>query len=246
VLQRIALCYGVSGLIFLNFRTRDIVAAVGILLIGYFLLLRFVPVPGFGAGDFAEGHNLTNWIDAHALPFRKWDGDHDPEGILSTLPAIASCLLGVLASLWLERKDQKIFVKAAALIVGGLVLVIVGHAWAPEFPIIKKIWTSSFVLVAGGWSSFLLGLFYLVIDVLHLSAWAQPFVWVGRNSLFIYLLSNLIDFGKLSERFIGGDVARFLDARWAGLGGLLLALLGIAFCFATCGFLYRRRIFIKI
>jgi predicted acyltransferase len=246
VLQRIGICYGISGAVYLNFKARDIAATVAVLLLGYWALLRFVPVPGSGAGDFAEGHNLANWLDAHFLPLRKWDGDHDPEGILSTGPAVASCLLGVLSGLWLSRADKAGVLKAAVLVTGGLLSVVAGHLWGAEFPIIKKIWTSSFVLVTAGWSAVLLGSFYLVIDVFRLGAWAAPFVWVGSNSIAIYLLSNIVDVGRLSERFAGGDVAQALNAAWPGLGGLTLALIGIGFCFAFCRFLYVRKIFFRI
>ena len=246
VLQRIALCYGAASVLYLYVRPRGLVAVAAGLLVGYWVLLRFVPVPGFGAGDFAEGHNLTNWIDAHYLPLRKWDGDHDPEGLLSTLPAVASALLGVLASLWLRDAVRRPAVRAWGLIAGGAALVALGWAWGVDFPVIKKLWTSSFVLVAGGWSAVLLGTFYLVIDVWSVRGWAVPFVWVGCNPLAIYLISNVVDFEKLAERFAGGPVATALNAAWPGLGGLVLALLGAALCFALCGWLYRRKIFLRI
>ena len=102
VLQRLALCYLGASLLFLYFRPRTLVAVCAGLLVGYWALLTFVPVPGFGAGDFAETHNLSDWIDSRYLPGRKWRGDHDPEGLLSTLPALASCLLGVFAGLHLR------------------------------------------------------------------------------------------------------------------------------------------------
>lgn len=246
VLQRLALCYGAASLLHLYLRPRGLVVAAVALLAGYWALLTFVPVPGFGAGDFAEGHNLANWIDAHYLPLHQWDGDHDPEGLLSTLPAIASCLLGALASLWLKRSDRSPAAKGWWLAGAGAVLIALGHAWGLQFPVIKKIWTSSFVLVAGGWSAALLGAFYLVLDVAQVRVWAWPFVWVGANPLAIYLASNIVDFGKLSERFAGGDIATALNALWPGLGGLVLALVGAALCFALCRFLYQRKIFLRI
>lgn len=246
VLQRIALCYGATSVLYLWLRPRGLVAAAVALLVGYWALLTFVPVPGFGAGDFREGHNLTNWVDAHWLPLRKWNGDHDPEGLLSTLPAIASCLLGVLASKWLTDATRSTRARVGGLVGAGVVLVALGWLWGAQFPVIKNLWTSSFVLVAGGWSLLLLAAFYQVIDVWRVQRWARPFMWVGANSLLIYLVSNVVDFAKLSERFAGGAVAAWLDAQWAGLGGLGLALVGASLAVGFCGWLYRRGIFLRI
>jgi predicted acyltransferase len=246
VLQRLALCYGAASLLYLHLSPRRLAGTAVALLVGYWALLTFVPVPGFGAGDFSESHNLTNWIDAHYLPLRKWDGDHDPEGLLSTLPAIASCLLGVLAGLWLQKSPRSPAARGWLLVGAGAGLVALGLVWGLQFPVIKKIWSSSFVLVAGGWSSVLLGTFYLVIDVAGFRGWAVPLVWVGCNPLVIYLVSNVVNVGRLAERFAGGDVARVLNGLWPGLGGLTLALVGAALCFAFCGFLYRRKIFVRL
>jgi predicted acyltransferase len=246
VLQRIALCYCGASLVYLWFKPRALVGVVCALLVGYWALLTFVPVPGFGAGDFREGHNLTNWIDAHYLPFRKWDGDHDPEGILSTFPAIASCLLGVITGRWLRDPARGEWQKAGLLAATGAVLIALGFAWGVEFPLIKKIWTSSFVLVAGGWSMLLLSGFYVVADIWKIRAWLRPFVWIGTNALAIYLFSNVVNFGSLSERFAGGQVAAGLNGAWPGLGDMVLALVSIALCMLLAGFLYRRKIFLRL
>jgi len=246
VLQRIGLCYGAASLLFLYCRPRAVFAVIAGLLLGYWALLAFVPVPGFGAGDYAEGHNLTNWLDAHVLPFRKWDGDHDPEGLLSTLPAIATCLLGVCAGRFLRESPLAGAAKAARLALAGVALLALGYAWGLEFPVIKKLWTSSFVLVAGGWSFLLLAGFYYTIDVRDRRGWAQPFVWVGANALTLYLVSNIVDFNALSARLAGGPVAAALDAVWTGLGGLILALVGAALCILLARFLYRRQIFLRL
>jgi predicted acyltransferase len=245
VLQRLGLCYLFTGLLFIYFRPRTLAAVFVAILVGYWALLRFVPVPGWGAGDFAEGHNLTNWIDAHYLPGRKWDGDHDPEGVLSTLPAVASCLLGVFAGLLLAPAPTER--RKAALLAGfGGALLLFGFLWGLEFPIIKKIWTSSYVLVAGGWSLLMLALFYLVIDVWRMRAWSMPFVWIGTNALTLYLITNVADFWKLSSRLVGGDVAAWLDSRWMGLSGLVTGCVCVGLCMAVCRFLYRRGIFLRL
>ncbi|HUL55205.1 MAG TPA: DUF5009 domain-containing protein [Opitutaceae bacterium] len=246
VLQRLALCYFLASLLFIYLRPRNLAVVCAGLLVGYWALLTFVPVPGFGAGDFAEGHNLTNWLDQHFLPGRKWDGDHDPEGLLSTLPAVSSCLLGVFAGLLLRDATRTEKQKAALLGGAGVALVLLGHLWGLQFPVIKKIWTSSYVLVAGGWSLLLLAIFYGIIDGWKVRAWATPFVWLGTNAITIYLISNVTDFGALSARFTGGDVAAWLDARWSGLSGLALALVSVLLCMAVCRFLYQRKIFLRL
>jgi predicted acyltransferase len=246
VLQRLGLCYLFAGLLYVYLRPRALVAVFVAILVSYWALLTFVPVPVWGAGDFAEGHNLTNWIDQRFLPWRKWDGDHDPEGILSTIPAVASCLLGVFSGLLLRDPARSERQKARLLAGGGAALLLLGWLWGLEFPVIKKIWTSSYVLVAGGWSMLLLSTFYLVIDVWRVRSWSLPFVWIGTNALAIYLITNVADFWKLSSRFVGGDVAAWLDARWTGLGGLTTGFLSMLLCMAVGRFLYRRKIFLRL
>ena len=246
VLQRFGLCYLAAGLLFLNFSPRALAGTCVGLLIGYWLLLRFVPVPGFGAGHFAEGQNLTNWLDKVLLPGRKWDGDHDPEGLLSTFPAIGSCLLGILAGSWLQVARNPPVMRAVLLAVAGALVYCLGHLWGLDFPVIKKIWTSSFVLEAGGIAAMALAAFYLVIDVWKIRAWATPFVWVGANALAIYLLCNVVEFGPLARRFVGGSVESSLDGVRVGLGGLVAAVLSLCLCFAVARFLYRRKIFLRL
>jgi predicted acyltransferase len=246
VLQRLGLCYLFASLLFIYFRPRALFAIVVAILVGYWALLTFVPVPGWGAGDFSEGHNLTNWVDQHYLPGRKWDGDHDPEGLLSTLPAIASCLLGVFAGLLLRDPARSGKEKAGVLAGIGVAMLLAGFLWGFEFPIIKKIWTSSYVLVAGGWSMVMLSAFYLVIDVWEVRSWSMPFVWIGCNALTLYLITNVADFWKLASRLVGGDVGDWLDARWTGLSGLVTGCVCVGLCMLVCGFLYRRKIFLRL
>ena len=197
-------------------------------------------------GQFEPGYNLVNHIDFRFLPGRKWDGFYDPEGLLSNIPAIVSSLLGVLAGLWLQRKDRSQPQRVAALAIAGLLAVAAGFLWGLNFPVIKKIWTSSYVLVAGGYSALLLALFYLLIDVWGWRRWAQPFVWIGGNALTIYLVSNIVNFDSLSQRLAGGEIARSLDAVKPGLGSLGLALVGALLCILICRFLYVRKLFLRL
>jgi predicted acyltransferase len=247
VLQRLALCYGFAGICFVYLGRRALAVVTAALLVGYWAMLTFIPVPGFGAGDVAEGHNLTNWIDQHYLPGFKWDGDHDPEGILSTLPAFASCLLGVFAGLHLQNRERNGDRRAALLAAAGIAALALGYAWGLQFPIVKKLWSSSFVLVAGGWSALLLALFYYVIDVRGIRTWAVPFTWIGTNALTIYLISNVVNFDTLSKRFAGGSVERWFDnSLGAHSGDVVVALVGLALCFLICRFLHRRQIFLRL
>ena len=243
VLQRIALCYLFAGLLFCFFKRRGLVLWCVGLLLGYWALMTFVPVPGGVAGDFSEGHNLANWFDKQYLPLRKWNGDHDPEGVLSTLPAIASCLLGVLTGLWLREAKRSELSKIAYLAAAGVMLVTLGWLWNFQFPVIKKIWTSSFVLVAGGYSCLLLSSFYLVIEIWGWRRWAQPFVWVGMNPITIYLFCALVDVPAIAQRFVGGDLSQHYLGTY---GALATALVEAVIVFGLSRFLYQRKIFLRL
>jgi predicted acyltransferase len=246
VLQRLALCYCGAGLAFVWLNPRNLVVLTASLLVGYWAMLVFIPVPGFGAGDFAEGHNLTNWLDKMYLPLRKWDGDHDPEGLLSTLPAIASSLLGVFAGLLLKNSSVEPSRKVRLLIVWGCLGVIAGLLWHLQFPIIKKIWTSSFVLFTAGLSSLLLAMFYYLIDIKNHRGWCRPFVWIGMNSITIYLIVHVVKLGPVANCFVGGEIHTWLENMRHGFGDLISALLALCFSFLICRFLYQRKIFLRV
>ncbi len=243
VLQRIALAYLFAGLIFCYFGTRGrIVWCVG-LLVGYWAIMTFVPVPGGTAGNFAAGQNLANWIDKNYLPLRKWDGDYDPEGLLSTLPAIANCLLGVFAGMLLRDSKLSPWRKVAVLAAAGIALVALGWLWSLQFPVIKKIWTSSFVLVACGYSSLFLAAFYLTVDVLNWRRWALPFVWIGANPITIYMLASLVDVGQIARRLAGGEFGKVCFGRFSDL---VVAAVGMVITLGIAGFMYRRKIFLRV
>ena len=246
VLQRIGICYLVTGLLFIYLPVRGLVAAFLILLGGYWALLSFVAVPGQEAVSFEEGRNITNWFDSKYLPFRKWSGTHDPEGILSTLPAIATCLLGVFAGLLLKNEGLTRGKKVLTLFGAGAIFVLVGSLWGGYHPVIKCLWTSSFVVLAGGWSLVLLAFFYSVIDVVQVKRWAMPFVWIGMNPIAIYLLSTVLDFNHIAERVLGGPVAECANGRVSGLGALVVAVGGMILIVWLCQTLYKRKIFFRI
>jgi predicted acyltransferase len=199
-------------------------------------------------GKFDQGLNLCDHLDFQYLPGRKYDVFYDPEGWLSTFPAVVTCLLGVFAGLLLKNQaisDQR---KVLYLVGFGITAAAAGWVWGLQFPVIKKIWTSSYVLVAGGYSAILLGVFYQVVDVWKLRAWCQPFVWMGMNSITIYLASNILGgFRSIADRFVGGDIDYFLDHQVAkGFGDLVSAIVGLLLAFWLVHFLYKRKIFLRL
>ncbi len=279
VLNRIALCYTVSGLLFICLRTRALAAVAVALLLGYWALLAWVPFPdvrptpggdavitkeaGFKKmnqlnmastnlihGSYVQGVTLPNYIDQKYLPGRKYDGTYDPEGILSTLPAIVTGLLGIFAGVLIRNKSVPDNKKVVWLLGAGAAGVALGFFWGMEFPVIKKIWTSSYVLVAGGYSAMLLGAFYWIVDVRLWRTWCQPFVWIGMNPLVIYITSNFLGglgFEKLARRLAAGPVKGFLDAHVAqGCGELVIAFVGVLLFVVFARFLYRRKIFLRL
>jgi len=243
VLQRLALCYLFSGILFIHFRLRGMIIACAALLIGYWALLSFVPVPGFGKVSFAEGTNWANWVDQHFLPLKKWDGNWDPEGLLSTIPAISNCLFGVFASLLIKNQMIADKRKVVYFVGGGIVAVIFGFIWGLQFPLIKKIWTSSYVIVACGYSSILLGVLYLILDVWKVQKWATPFIWIGMNPITIYMARNIIDFNRLAERFVGGEIQTLFGEK---IGFFLLTSASLGLTLLLVRFLYQKKIFLRL
>ena len=201
-------------------------------------------------GKYEPGYNVANHIDFEHLPARKYDMFWDPEGIVSTLPACVTGLLGIFAGLFLRKQSVPAAKTAATLIIAGAVSATVGWLWGMEFPVIKKIWTSSYVLVAGGYSAMLLGAFYWIVDVKQKTTWCQPFIWIGMNPLTIYLTSNFLGglgFHKLANRLVGGPVKSFFDTHIAaGCGELVISLVGVLLFVWFARFLYQRKIFLRL
>ena len=142
----------------------------------------------------------------------------------------------------LRRESASPGAKVAWLLLIGAVLVGAGFLWGEQFPVIKKIWTSSYVLVAGGYSFALLGLFYLVVDLWQWRRWTAPFVWIGMNPLTVYMAANVVDLHELANRLVGGDIATVLG-RWSDLVNAVVSL-GLALLFVR--FLYRRQLFLRL
>jgi predicted acyltransferase len=244
VLQRIAVCYGLAAMIYLTTKVRTQVVLFFAILAGYWAILALVPAPESRlAADFTKETNLSGYLDRHYLPGKIYDsyyGRGDNEGLLSTIPAVATALLGVLAGHWLLSERGR-WVKALGLAAAGLACLGVGTLWGQAFPIIKILWTSSYVLVAGGWSLLLLALFYTIIDAIKLRAWAFFFVVIGVNAITIYVASHFIPFETISQRIFGGA------ARLSGdLRAVVVAMGTVALEWLLLLHLYRNRIFLRV
>jgi len=200
------------------------------------------------SAKFVPGLNLSDHCDFQYLPGRKYINFYDPEGLLSTIPAVATGLLGVFAGLLLRNPVIRENRKIICLISFGVAGVALGWLWNFQFPVIKKIWTSSFVLVAGGYSALLLAAFYWVVDVLGFQRWCQPFVWIGMNSITIYLAENITGgFNQISTRFVGGDVKAWFDLHLTqGFGDLIVAASGLLLALLFVRFLYQKKIFLRL
>ncbi len=198
-------------------------------------------------GGYDPGRNLSDHLDFQYLPGRKYDLYYDPEGLLSTLPAVVSCLLGVFAGLLVRRTDWDELKKVRTLAVAGAVMVALGFLWGLQFPVVKKIWTSSFVLVAGGYSALLLAAFYYAVDVRGWRRWCVPFVWIGMNPITLYLVSGIVGYRRLAARLAGGDVSAWLDAAVApGWGNLGVAIVGLILMLLLARFLFQKQIFLRV
>ena len=256
VLQRIGLCYGCASLIyvFVGVRTRYFVAAG--LLVLYWLLMRYVPVPGFGAGDLSPQGNLAAYLDRLILGAHTWKKDFDPEGLLSTIPAVVTTLIGVFTGdLIRTGKSPREILKG--MLLPGLGLIALGLAWSRWFPLNKSLWTSSYVLYTGGLALVFLSACYWLIDVKLYRKWGFPFLVYGMNALAVFVLSGLLAKTMIRIKFPTPDgktihlQALIYKTLFAPLASpvnasLLYALTYVLLWFGAMYLLFRKKIFIKV
>jgi predicted acyltransferase len=246
VLGRIGLAWFFAAIIFLNTNIKGQVIWFFSILLAYWALMKLVPVPGYGAGVLSPEGNLAAYIDQLLLPgsFCCYEfGDN--EGILSTLPTISTALLGALTGHFLMYESTTLnkFKKGVLMLLAGLIFLGLGKIWGLVFPVIKNLWTSSYVLYAGGWSMLLLAFFYIIIDVWNIRKWSFPFVIIGLNSITIYMLSaGIINFQNMSEFFFAGLINLFNVPYRPVISAVCLILCEWGFLYI----LYKKRIFLKI
>lgn len=274
VLPRIALCYFVVATLYLLSPTwKDKVVIAAACLVGYWALMRFVPVPGFGVPTHGfpindQDGNLTAWLDRQIFSApHLYERTRDPEGLLSTLPAIATALFGLIAGIWLRTANSTAR-KAAMLAITGVLFLGLGLAWDPFFPINKKLWTSSFAFFAGGWSLLLLAAAIYVVDLLRLGRPAadsdspetsshpllyRPLLVLGTNAILAYMISEL---GDTVLRLIPLSTRSNLKSATfhaitqavphPGWSSLLFSLTYLVLCWLLVLPFYRKRIFLRI
>jgi predicted acyltransferase len=263
VLQRIGVCYIAASVLFLYARPRTRAVIAAVLLIGYWILMRFVPVPGFGVPGrdipFLDPNaNLAAYLDRRFLT-TLWDKTRDPEGLLSTLPAIATALLGIFTGEWL-RSDRTPQSKVRGMLLFGVVGLILGRTWAVWFPINKNLWTSSYVLFTAGLALVCLSLCYWAADIKRWASsdkiWTKPFLIFGRNAITAYIVAWLCEvlLYAFGVRRNGVDISAheyifnrfFAPLGSPGFASLLFSLAIVLLCLLPIWLLDRKKIFLKI
>jgi len=259
VLPRIAIVFFICTVIYIKTDRKTWIWIFWTILIGYYFVMNFIPVPGIGASNLEPSTNLAAWVDRTLLTTNHmWSGSKtfDPEGILSTIPSIATCLLGIFTGTWMQKTDRTaenkvawLFTMAALLIVGGLI-------WNEFFPINKALWTSSFVLFAGGLAMATLTLCYWLIDINGFKKFNEPFTAFGSNAITIYVVSGYLPLliGSIRVEEDGHKINllqygyHHLFASWLSPinASVVSALVYVAILSIPMIMLYRKKIFIRL
>lgn len=245
VLGRIGLAWFFAGIIYLNFDLKKQILWFTGILIGYYLAMKLIPVPGFGAGVLTKEGSLEAYIDRMFLPGRLHSKVYDPEGLFSTIPAVATALLGMFLGTFLKTKANNFSTnkKLLILVTSAIVLIGIGLLWNYDFPINKRLWSSSFVCFVGGCSILFFTFFYLIIDVLSFHKWAFPLILIGSNSILIYMAAEgLVNF-KHTADFVFGGLIKFSPLIWQPV----FTTLSVTFVqLVLLYFLYKRKWFLKV
>ncbi|AFZ13649.1 Heparan-alpha-glucosaminide N-acetyltransferase [Crinalium epipsammum PCC 9333] len=261
VLQRISVAYLLASLAVLTLPKKGQWALAAVLLIGYWLIMSFVPVPGYGAGVLTREGNFGAYIDrliigaAHLYKGDNYNSLGDPEGLFSSLPAVVSVLIGYFTGEWLRKQPERSRTSINMLI-AGLSCLVVGEVWNFWFPINKKLWTSSYVLFTAGIALILLAACYELIDVRKRREWGRPFEILGMNAILVFVASVLMIKTLVKTKIGAGEDApttyawinEHLFQSWAGVlnGSLIFAILTVLLWLAVAYGLYRQRWFLKI
>lgn len=246
VLARIGLAWMVAAILQINFkpRTRAVIAVV--LLVGYWLLLKYIPAPDApGADPFSREGNLVGYIDRMLMPNHLYQkGLFDPEGLLSLMPAVVTAMLGMFTGEFVRLSEDKVSGsrKTVYMLLAALVMLGIGLLWSLVFPINKALWSSTFVLVVGAYSLGLFAIFYYLIDVRGWKKGTKFFEVIGLNSITIYMAQRILPFGSVNKFFLNGLAGLCPEP----VGKVILAVGYFALCWLFLWFLYRKKIFLKV
>ena len=246
VLARIGLAWMVAAILQINFkpRTRAVIAVV--LLVGYWLLLKYIPAPDApGADPFSREGNLVGYIDRMLMPNHLYQkGLFDPEGLLSLMPAVVTAMLGMFTGEFVRLSEDKVSGsrKTVYMLLAALVMLGIGLLWSLVFPINKALWSSTFVLVVGAYSLGLFAIFYYLIDVKGWKKGTKFFEVIGLNSIAIYMAQRILPFGSVNKFFLNGLAGLCPEP----VGKVILAVGYFALCWLFLWFLYRKKIFLKV
>jgi predicted acyltransferase len=234
------------------------IAAAAILCVGYWIVMTQVPTPAGVRGDLTPNGNWGAFIDRAVFGSHLWSSSRtwDPEGLLSTVPAIATALLGIACGTWLAS-DAAPSRKAAMMAIAGGAAMALGYAWHPFFPINKNLWTSSFVLFTAGFAALALAACYWAIDVRGWRGWTKPFVILGTNAITLYAASALLVETMGLIRMPGGDGRTVGLSHWIythlfqpfappKVASLEYAIANLLVMFALLAWMYRRRLFLRV
>lgn len=241
VLGHIGIAYFFAALIVLNANAVGQFIWMAGLLIAYWAMMKFIPVPGYGAGDLSPAHTLNDYLDRMLMPGQLKFGDRDPLGILATIPAVGTALAGAITGNFLKSDHYSKYFKTMAMAVAGITCFVLAYLWNFDFPINKNLWSSSFVLHCAGYSLLLLSLLYLVIDVWRFWRWAMVFVVIGSNSILIYLARRCVDFDHTTHYFFDGLLGKSCPYQ-----PLLFAVAVVIVEWLMLLVLYKNRIFLKV
>jgi predicted acyltransferase len=241
VLHVLAMGYLVAAVLLLNLKPRGQIVATVVMLLAYWVVQTYVPAPGRAVGSYPPGATFGDWLNERLLG--SWQGEWRRPWIVSMTTYGATAMLGALAGQWLQATASQ-RAKVLGLVAAGLGCLAAGWAWSLQMPIIKKVWTSSYALYAGGWSYLLLALFYLLIDVWGLRRWALPFTVIGTNAISAYMMWNLFSpaLRQIAGVFLGG-LRQYTGPGWYAPLEAAGAALGLWLLLYQ---MYRTRTFVKI
>lgn len=246
VLARIGFAWMFAALLFINFKPKARAVIAAVLLVGYWLLLKFVPAPDApGAAPLSLEGNLVGYVDRVLFPNHIYQkGLFDPEGLLSLIPAIVTAMLGMFTGEFVRLPEEKVSgsKKSLYMALAAVAMLVIGLVWSLDFPINKKLWSSTFVLVVGAYSLGLFALFYYIIDVRGWKGWTKFFEVVGLNSITIYMAQRIISFSGINRFFLGGLAGLCPEP----VGNLILNIGYFMISWLFLWFLYKKKVFLKV